>query len=795
MRKDQIRVGGFYRARVNGNFVTVRVDGIQEHYFRSGRRYTYSVTNMSSGRKTTFRSAARFIREVPDPNAKGKTPASVRFKGGEEEDPMAPESDPTHAPGAGKNSMSAGVTTLSSGGEHSADPTHTSDLPDGVSPAGNQMEQFRSEDRNNTFCPRCGSTVTIANGHYDYHRHPQKGITCGMSGEKQTAQYHQCECREPERRPQGRQILCLRCGGEVGKEAEQRPDPTRTGVQSAAASTPARTSVLSNLRRVEDTAPHVIIQARAGTGKTTTLVSGLQVLMDETPTDARGNAITPSPQQKSVWDALAQSRGKVRTVGFVAFNRSIAAELKTRVPAGCDACTMHSLGLRAVTKSLGRLEISDSVVPDLIAELVGMDIYRLRKEQPVLLKATEQLVSLCKMNLTGTGYGNWDEDLSRLSAHYDVELENQKRAVFDLVPRVLDRCRDPKRQGRINYDDMIWLPVVLDLPVYRYDLLLVDEAQDLNRCQQALAKKAGKRLILCGDERQAIYGFAGADSESMPRMVRELGDTRKDTSALGRNPSFDAYRDSPNLPGCIILTLTVTRRCGKRIVKEAQRYVPDFSAHESNPDGEVREALYSRYKSMDGVGDRPWEQTYGPAVREGDMVLCRTNAPLVSECFRFLKRGIRANIQGRDIGQGLIALVKRLAKGTDGTVPGLITALSNWLAAEQTKERAKKTPSEAKLTSLQDRHDCIFCFTEGINSVEEVTRRIEDLFTDAKDRPGVRFSSVHKAKGLEAENVFILFPPDSGPRMDRMQPWERVQEDNIRYVAITRAIRVLTYVS
>jgi superfamily I DNA/RNA helicase len=50
----------------------------------------------------------------------------------------------------------------------------------------------------------------------------------------------------------------------------------------------------------------------------------------------------------------------------------------------------------------------------------------------------------------------------------------------------------------------------------------------------------------------------------------------------------------------------------------------------------------------------------------------------------------------------------------------------------------------------------------------------------------VTFSSVHRAKGLEADNVFII-KPSSMPSPRAKKQWEQVQEQNIRYVAFTRA--------
>jgi len=334
----------------------------------------------------------------------------------------------------------------------------------------------------------------------------------------------------------------------------------------------------------------------------------------------------------------------------------------------------------------------------------------------------------------------------------------------------LERCKDVVKDGCIDFNDMIWLPIALNLNVYRYDLLLIDECQDLNRCQQELAVKAGRRLILCGDTKQAIYGFAGADSQSMSRMTTQLKATDR---------------------GCQVLPLTVTRRCGKAIVKEAKRIVPDFEAHESCCKGLVHTAKF-KDTGDDKVAPLS-ESCYRGYIGDKDMVLCRCNAPLVSECFKFLREGRRANIQGRDVGQGLISTINKM-KATD--VAHLESKLSDWLQNEQRKENAKRNPSEARLIALQDRHDCLSCFMEEQQTVEEVIKRIKEIFTDDKHGEGIKLSSVHKAKGLEAKRVFILQPEGATmPHPMAKSKWQREQEMNLLYVAITRAIEELIYVS
>ena len=72
MKSSDITVGGYYKAKISGNLVTVRVDAIREATtgyrgkdYYTGRvkvteRTVYDVTNLSTNRQTTFRSAAKF---------------------------------------------------------------------------------------------------------------------------------------------------------------------------------------------------------------------------------------------------------------------------------------------------------------------------------------------------------------------------------------------------------------------------------------------------------------------------------------------------------------------------------------------------------------------------------------------------------------------------------------------------------------------------------------------------------------------------------------------------------------
>lgn len=67
MTKTEIKVGGTYLAKVSNKLTKVRVDNIveEERFFGKQRLVThYHVTNLVTGRKTTFKSAAKFRKEI-----------------------------------------------------------------------------------------------------------------------------------------------------------------------------------------------------------------------------------------------------------------------------------------------------------------------------------------------------------------------------------------------------------------------------------------------------------------------------------------------------------------------------------------------------------------------------------------------------------------------------------------------------------------------------------------------------------------------------------------------------------
>lgn len=441
---------------------------------------------------------------------------------------------------------------------------------------------------------------------------------------------------------------------------------------------------------------HTVVIARAGSGKTSTIVEGFKYV----------------------------PRGKKCLM--VAFNKSIAEELKQRAPSYIDTLTLHSLGFRAIKQSFGAdVILENDKCNELIKTLIGDD-YDLWEVNQSIAKC----VSLCKGFLVDT-----PSKVGDLIDKFGIETFEYSRDKFiELVLKTLALCKAKKKV--IDFDDMIWFPFVYRLNVGKFDVVFVDEAQDLNQAQIAMVLSANKmdgRIIAVGDPAQSIYQFRGADSEAIPNFIDKLG--------------------AKTLP------LSVSYRCPRLVINIAKEVVPDIEAAPNAKDGTVEEV--------------PAEQLI-KLVQPGDFVLSRTNAPLIKYCLALLRAGRPANIQGRDIGSNLIYFIK---KSKAKTINSFIDYVNSWREIEVKRLLSEKKDSMVAI----DKAECLLNLCEGTLSIKDLKETIEKLFNDVDDSSKVVFSTTHKAKGLERDRVFVL------TNTYRYGPGVEGEEANLWYVAVTRS--------
>ena len=170
--------------------------------------------------------------------------------------------------------------------------------------------------------------------------------------------------------------------------------------------------------------------------------------------------------------------------------------------------------------------------------------------------------------------------------------------------------------------------------------------------------------------------------------------------------------------------------------------------------------------------------------QKDDIVLCRYNAPLISAFYDLISRGKSCYILGRDMTKGLIQSVQKITKNTEMGTEEFWELYNKDFAYNY--QRLLDLEKKNQALSLEDKKDCIAIFVARASTVGGIITEIERVF-DSNDEGDIMLSTVHKAKGLEADNVYIL-------ATERMpHPKGGKEENNICYVAITRAKKNLFY--
>lgn len=516
---------------------------------------------------------------------------------------------------------------------------------------------------------------------------------------------------------------------------------------------------------VENERGNCILNAVAGAGKTTTIMHGIEKM--------RG----------TVWFGVYNKKMADEIKEKLAGNKSLAKRAQFKAQEQVTASTFHSLG-SSLVKSMtfpNKADVDDKkvqrIVDSIILEKEGVS-QEPRDDLRELAGPIVKLVSMAKnrgfvpADRVRGGLTNWDDVKAwhAMADHFDIgdTLE------FDQIDTAIAFARTVLRRSTsdlatIDFDDMVYLPLARKLslkPWHRFNWVLIDEAQDTNPTRRALAELVlapGGRLVAVGDPNQAIYGFTGADNDSLEQI-----------------------RDAFN---AVELPLTTTYRCPKNVVAHARNWVSHIEAHESNADGQVLQMPYAEF-----IDELPHLEraSFGETA-----ILCRYNKYLVGLCFKMIRMGLPAKIEGRAIGDGLVKLATRWKSAK--TVNGLETKLKDYEAREIAKAQARD--NEAKVDRIVDEVATLMTIIErvrgnGLDRVTDVVDAIEEIFADNVAGSGlITLCSAHKSKGLEWNTVYILDREALMPSKRAKKEWEIAQEQNLIYVAVTRAKQTLVEVT
>lgn len=459
---------------------------------------------------------------------------------------------------------------------------------------------------------------------------------------------------------------------------------------------------------VETGTGNAIVEAVAGSGKSTTIIEAMKKV--------RGNCI------------------------FLAFNKAIADELKAK---GVNARTFHSLVFGPVM----RFKNANGPTMDKLRRLCRENMSS--NEMKLYGAFAQKLVGLARQQ--GVGFLTPDtlDTYRAIADHHDIEPESNDADFTRALEFAQELLAWSNASDMVDFDDMLYWAVRDKINLPKFDFVFVDEAQDTNMIQREILRMImgpNSRMIAVGDPAQAIYGFRGADAQSLNNIARE----------------FNA----------VTLPLSISYRCPKTVVKYAQQWVSHIQAADTAQDGVVEHH------------EQDWEVDM---FLPNDLVVCRKSAPLLQLAFRCIRNNIPVQVLGREIGDGLKSLIDKM---NARTLDQLTEKLQAYMMREV--EKARKEDDEQKIEMVTDKVGAILFLIDGLKEnrrdIASLKAGIDYLFKDKEKC--VKLCTIHKSKGLEADRVFWLNRNECPAQWAR-RDHQRVEEVNLCYVAATRAKREL----
>lgn len=480
---------------------------------------------------------------------------------------------------------------------------------------------------------------------------------------------------------------------------------------------------------VEKGNSNLVINAVAGSGKTTTIVECCKRLSCE--------------------------RDRVK---FLAFNKSIVQELESRIGSYADVSTMHAFALSIIKKAYNNklrhryvkidnnrwgkyiadtiYSLSDEITPDTDKKAV----FKFRCN-------VTKVFNLARVNLIKC------EDVAAIRsimADYGITPMFDE---IDVISKLLAQAYTMPKNLTIDFTDMLTIAATElrnDIPTFDY--VFIDECQDLSKVQREIMLVAARngKFIAVGDKRQAINGFCGADAKSFESIV--------------------------SIPNTKVLPLSVNYRCGRKMIELAQGIVPQITACDN---------------AIEGIVEKVKKLELG-MFHEGDMVLCRKYGPLVQLCLSLIKSGKLANVKGNELASELRQMfINADCEDFEGVVrytENELSKLREYLMKTYGMD-CKAAEATKPYMALSDKCECMLHLAKEAGG--KVKELIDKVFSEKNMEYAINLMTIHKAKGLESDRVIFLSPKLDMKKSPKMRQWQFEQEKNLQYVAITRARKEL----
>ena len=476
---------------------------------------------------------------------------------------------------------------------------------------------------------------------------------------------------------------------------------------------------------------NMVVQAVAGAGKTTTLVECVRRIGND-------KKLLLLAHNKSTKDTLRERVGEMSNVHIL---------------------TLHGLGWRLFNEHFNKVpDIDNDKYRNYINKnisTIGTEEYRnLSRTKKMLYRANVfDMLDKARQNLKQS-----EREIKKLGERkYGIKfIADEPHFIANIIKW------GAENNDTVDFQDLLYFPHYFGYytKAYLVDVIMLDEAQDASVAQLDLIKRCFKRntrLMAFGDKDQTINNWCGASEESF--------ETIEDANEF--------HRPAVELP------LTINHRCGKKIIEYARQFVDN----DIKPEADAEDGIVRHDASLSEVAD-------------GDMILCRNAYPLMEVYRRGVATGKRMYFRGEGLGATLV----READCVDGdTIADIITALKRRLIAtwdfltNENEMDEKETMTDPRVVSILDTIKTMECLPRTVVTRHDLEKFARDVFSD-EGKDGIQLSTIHRAKGLEADNVFVVCP-SLIPSKLAVLDWQKKEEKNLQYVMCTRPKHSLNFVS
>ena len=486
-----------------------------------------------------------------------------------------------------------------------------------------------------------------------------------------------------------------------------------------------------------------------------------QAVLDVYLTTNKNIVVSASPGtgKTTLIKVLASHTAPTKRALYAAFNKSIVEDVKGGVPDFIDVSTIHSKSYGILRNNVKmRAKVNESKFFQLAHSVLNLKWIKLSEEEEKKTKphlrsrkleskkhayvyTVCELTNLIRLNLTELDA----KSISALAERYGVDAGSKEVNDAIQLLTIASNLSLTADNASIDFTDMLYLTYKLvgaeSYP--KYDVIFVDEAQDVNPLQREIILRMLKpkgRLIVVGDPKQSIYSFQGSN--------------------------LDSFNYFATMPKTVELPLSMTYRLPKAIVELANTIFEGLeTANEQQGSVDTNGSL------IDAVS--------------GDFVLCRNNLPLVEALISLLENGKKATIYGQELGERILSYSTSV-----DNVGQLYTMLAR--KEEELRSKGVSNPKTHKgYVSIKEIVDIIAILEKTFGGMNKLNERVSELFTRDKT-DGINLMTIHKSKGLEANRIYFL-DKHLIPSKFAKTELDMYQEKCLEYVAITRAKNELIF--